>query len=166
MRKIGVRSVTVILCVCILMLLLFPKASFAGDCDEWVAKVVSVQGVVQAKRTGETLWAPVKLNDTFCAGDMLRVQGKSRAAVVLSNETVARLDQETSVTFTGVEEKKVSLLDLLKGTLPSPYVDSPRSFFKKRRICLCTVDVSALVAHQLSQNPTLKAVDAAPGSLR
>jgi len=115
MRKIGVRSVTVTLCMYALMLLLFPEVSLAGDCDEWVAKAVSVQGVVQAKRTGETQWTQVKLNDTFCAGDMLRVQEKSRAAVVLSNETVARLDQETSVTFTGVQEKKVSLLDLLKG---------------------------------------------------
>ena len=79
--------------------LLLCTAAYAGDCDEWVAKVVSVQGDVQVKKTGTTQWTPARLNNTFCPGDMLRVRQKSRAAVVLSNESVVRLDQNTSVMF-------------------------------------------------------------------
>jgi hypothetical protein len=44
-------------------------ATFVGaaeTCEQWVAKVVSVQGVVQIRRAGETEWLPVNFNDTYC----------------------------------------------------------------------------------------------------
>lgn len=91
------------------------NTAYAVDCDEWVAQIVSVQGEVHAKKTGTTQWTPAKLNDIFCPGDMLRVGRRSRAAVILINETVMRLDQNTIVTFKGVEEKKVPLIDIIKG---------------------------------------------------
>jgi len=84
-------------------------------CDQWVAKVVSVQGIVEARKDGETSWVQVKLNDIFCPKDMIRIQKNSRAAVVLSNETNLRLDQNTTITFVGFEHKKTLLLDLLSG---------------------------------------------------
>ncbi len=82
-----------------------------------MAKVVSVQGSVQARRVGETEWVTVKLNDTYCPGDMIRVQDRSRAAVVLPNESILRLDQKTTLTFIGVERERTSLLDLLIGAV-------------------------------------------------
>ena len=86
-------------------------------CDQWVARVVSVQGAVEARTAGGTHWVPVKLNDTFCPGDMMRVLENSRAAVALSNETNLSLDQKTTITFAGIEGKKSFLLDLLSGAL-------------------------------------------------
>jgi len=115
MKKLSIQVLSVAIYTSIVAAWLFPGVAAAGDCDAWLAKIVSVQGEVQAKRNGETQWEPVKIDDTFCAGDMLRVQEKSRAAVVLSNETVARLDQKTSITFTGIEDKKVSVIDIIKG---------------------------------------------------
>jgi ferric-dicitrate binding protein FerR (iron transport regulator) len=101
--------------VCMLTGLFLYNTAYAGDCDEWVAKIVSIQGEVKAKKSGATQWTPVKFDDTFCPGDMLRVQQRSRAAVILNNESVTRLDQNTSVTFKRVEEKKVSFIDIIKG---------------------------------------------------
>jgi tetratricopeptide (TPR) repeat protein len=97
----------------------FPStdAGFAETCEEWVAKIVSVQGTVQARRAGATEWVPVKLYDTYCAGDMIRVQERSRAAVILPNEALLRLDQKTTITFMGVEKERTSLLDLLIGVV-------------------------------------------------
>jgi tetratricopeptide (TPR) repeat protein len=86
-------------------------------CTEWVAKVVSVQGSVQVKRTGETQWEPVEFNNTFCMSDMLRVQERSRVAIVLSNDAILRLDQNTAITFTGVEKKQISLIEVLNGVV-------------------------------------------------
>ena len=94
---------------------LFPGAGAAETCEEWVAKVVSVQGSVQARRVGETDWVPVRLNDTYCPGDMIRVQERSRAAVILRNENILRLDQKTTITFSGLEKERTFLLDLLTG---------------------------------------------------
>ena len=87
----------------------------AETCSEWVAKIVSVQGVVQARRAGETEWVPVNVNDTYCSGDILRVLELSRAAVVLRNEATIRLDQNTTLTFAGPEKEQTLLLKLLSG---------------------------------------------------
>lgn len=98
----------------IIIALLYPLDSLAGTCEKWVAKVVSVQGKVQAKRTGETQWQPVKLNNTYCPGDVIRVQDKSRADVALINQPVLRLDENTTITLEGVKEGR-SLIGMLKG---------------------------------------------------
>jgi len=94
---------------------LFPGTGAAQMGEEWVGKVVSVQGTVQARRAGETEWSPVKLNDTYSFGDMIRVQERSRAAVIFPNEATLRLDQKTTIIFSGSTEEKTSLLDLLNG---------------------------------------------------
>lgn len=97
--------------------LVLPARATNETCEQWVAKAVSVQGIVEVRRAGQTSWVPVKLNDTFCAGDLMRVHANSRAAVVLSNETNLALDQNTTITFVGIEDKKTFLLDLLSGAV-------------------------------------------------
>ena len=115
MRQIEARFLMPTLVIGTFLGSLFTSTVDAGTCEEWVAKVVSVQGTVQARRAGETEWAPVRLDDTYCPGDMIRVQERSRAAVILPNETVLRLDQKTTITFSGLEEGKTSLMELLIG---------------------------------------------------
>ncbi|MEN8233182.1 MAG: hypothetical protein ABFR35_10985, partial [Thermodesulfobacteriota bacterium] len=58
---------------------LAPLSASATTCEQWVAKAVSVEGKVEAKRAGETVWQQVQPDDTFCAGDMVRVLEESRA---------------------------------------------------------------------------------------
>ena len=59
----------------------------------------------------------MKLNDTYCPGDMIRVGSKSRAAIILPNEVLLRVDQDTTLTFNGIEKQGTSLIDLLKGAI-------------------------------------------------
>ena len=109
------RRGPLILCVTILTAFLHSGVAFAQPCGQWVAKVVSVQGAVQALRIGEKQWRPVRLNDTFCPGDMIRIMKLSRADIVLSNDTILRLDQKTTVTFSEPEKEKPFLVNLLNG---------------------------------------------------
>ena len=51
----------------------------------------------------------------FYAGDTLRVQAKSRADIYMSNESVLRLNENTTLTLKGVKEERTSLIDLIKG---------------------------------------------------
>ena len=44
---------------------ILPVEAAEKRCDPWAAKAVSVQGIVKARKAGETHWAKVKLNDTF-----------------------------------------------------------------------------------------------------
>ncbi len=104
----------VLLSTGIIMVLYSSKAQ-AESCEKWVAKAVSVQGTVEARRTGDTQWQPVKLNDTYCAGDVIRVQKRSRADIVLVNQPVLHLDQNTVITLGGVKDGRRSLIELAKG---------------------------------------------------
>jgi len=100
-----------------LLLCLVPGAIATGPCEEWVAKVVSVQGSVQAKSASSAEWLPVKMNDTLCLGDMIRTQELSRAAILLPNEACLRLDQKTTITFNGLDEQNNPLIDLVRGIM-------------------------------------------------
>jgi Tfp pilus assembly protein PilF len=110
-------AVLVTVVVVIAALSFFSDIALAETCDQWVAKLVSAQGSVESKRAGETQWLPVKLNDTYCQGDMIRVLEQSRAAIMLTTQPTLRLNQDTTVTFNGVEKEKTSLIELLKGAV-------------------------------------------------
>lgn len=92
---------------------LFPDNSSAETCSQWIAKAVSVQGNITVQRVNEIQWLPVKLNDLFCPGDAIRVQEKSRAGFLLSNESIIRLNQNTALTF--LDEEKTPLIKLITG---------------------------------------------------
>ncbi len=96
---------------------LYPCVTFAESCEQWVAKAVSVQGNIEARRVGETRWQPVKLNDTYCPGDKIRVNERSRAALSLVNQPLLRLDQNTAITLGGVKQKKTSVVELARGAV-------------------------------------------------
>jgi hypothetical protein len=95
--------------------LLYPCAAPAATCETPVAKVVSVQGTVESQRVGDTQWQPVQLNDTYCPGDTLRVQERSRADVAMLNQSVLRLNANTTITLEAVKEERTGVVALLKG---------------------------------------------------
>lgn len=93
----------------------YKAAAAPGDCKEWVAKAVSVQGIVQGRKPEQTTWVNVHLNDTFCPGDMIRVGERSRAAIYLSNDSLIRLDERTAITFTGFDKDDTFFLEMISG---------------------------------------------------
>jgi hypothetical protein len=93
------------------------KIHAAGGCKPWAAKIVSLQGHVEVNRTGKGHWQPVGLEETLCSEDTIRVQARSRTAILLSNQTLLRLDEYTTVTLPKIKPTKPSWLDLLKGGL-------------------------------------------------
>jgi len=95
--------------------LLCPRIALAASACEPIAKAVSVQGTVDVQRAGQTQREPVRLNDTFCAGDRIRVLGRSRADIALANQPVLRLDQNSTIVLGGVREARGSLIELVSG---------------------------------------------------
>ena len=63
-------------------------------------------GHVQVKKADDGKWVPARLNDLLCAGDVIRVQERGRAALMLGNEQTLRLDQNSLVTLSGYEKEK------------------------------------------------------------
>ncbi len=106
------------------VIVLFSMSSLqaAGPCTPEIAKVVSIQGLVELRRfapagSQETGWQAAELNVVLCAGDAVRTHERARAALLLSNETTLRLDQLTALTLAAPEADKASLMDLLAGAL-------------------------------------------------
>jgi len=110
-----VRLLLPALLIGILLGVIFSTSWASEPSEEWVGKIVSVQGNVQVRRIGTTHWEPVHLNDTCCIGDMIRVRKHSRAAVVLCNGATLRLDQNSTMTFSSLEKKQSLFIRLLKG---------------------------------------------------
>lgn len=92
------------------------EAAEAPGCTPWIAKAVGIQGQVETRRAGETRWQPVRLEQTFCGGDMIRVSERSRAAILLRpEETTLRLDQRSTITFPKPAPGGPRWLELLRG---------------------------------------------------
>lgn len=102
-------------CAGILTVMFSPATSFAATCEPSVAKAMAVEGKVDVRHPDETQWQPVKLHDTFCPGDVIRVQERSRADIALSNQPMLRLDQNTTMTLGGIKKEGGSLIELVKG---------------------------------------------------
>src|SRR5205809_6937846 len=81
----------------LLAMLLCPDAAPAQTQEKWIARAISVQGTVEARRAGATAWQPVKLNDTYAPADTIRVRERSPAALAMPDQSVLRLhaDPET-----------------------------------------------------------------------
>ena len=110
-------SARLIICAAVMINVLSPSLSSAASCDPPIAKAMAVEGKVDVRTTDSTQWRPVKLHDTFCPGDVIRVQERSRADIALSNQPMLRLDQNTTMTLGGIKKEGGSLVELTKGAM-------------------------------------------------
>ena len=105
----------------ILVLILLPgsiqgaEPSAVPECKPWLAEVVSVQGTVETKRAGLDAWNATEMEDRLCQGDTVRTGKRSRAGLWLTNQTVLRLDQESTATFLPPPQQQSFWVDILKG---------------------------------------------------
>ena len=103
-------------CSLAILVLFYSEFSLSAECHP-VARLISVEGTVEAKSHGENEWKRATLEQSFCVGDALRTRHHSRAGVRLTNDTLLRLDGDSALTFIQVAEKKRSILDLLMGAV-------------------------------------------------
>ncbi|HEX5127886.1 MAG TPA: TonB-dependent receptor, partial [Rhodocyclaceae bacterium] len=114
---------------------------WCGDalaCDTLVGQLVSVEGTVEVRPASSQLWLPAARLTKLCPGDIVAARARSQAAVVLSNDVLVRLDQNTTLTLVQVAEDQPSELSLSQGIV------HVLSRFKKR-LNVVTPYVNALV---------------------
>lgn len=97
------------------LLLAVPIAASA-DCGDWVAKFVSTEGTVEIRRTEDAPWTSAAGHSLICAGTIVRVGDYGRAAVLLRDDTLVRLDARTALAFPSAELPS-TLLDFFKGAV-------------------------------------------------
>ncbi len=96
-------------------------------CREPAGRFASIEGQVQVRGDEQQTWRTAKPVDRLCKGDTIRVGEPGRAAVVLVNEAVLRLNQNTTMRLVDISSKKEdrSLIDLAKGAIKS-FIRKPR----------------------------------------
>ncbi len=109
------------------MLLALAGPTHAADCTAPVAQLVLVKGSVELVRKGTTQLVAADTSAGICAGDTVVVHQRSQAALLLSNATVVRLDQGTTLTVSPGSGERPALLNVVSGAI---YVISrtPRPF--------------------------------------
>ena len=106
----------------------FQSLVFAQEpCPAPAGRFASIEGQIHIQSGEQQGWRPARLADKLCKGDTVRVGVLSRAALVLVNEAVMRLDQNTTIRLTDISAKKEerSLLDLVKGAIKT-FIRKPR----------------------------------------
>ncbi len=111
-------SIVALIVTIISAILSFTSQTYAAEFCPTMAQVVSVQGIVELRRANQANWRPAAMNTLLCAGDAIRARSHSRAALRLSNESMLRLDQKSTISFPTMQaDKSTSLLDLLNGAI-------------------------------------------------
>lgn len=87
------------------------------ECADWVAKAISTEGSVERHTGMDTAWQPVKPNQVFCPGSAIRTGPRSRAALLLRNQSVLRIDQRSAIIFPAAESETPFWLRMLNGAV-------------------------------------------------
>jgi len=104
-----------VLVACYTYFVYLPYTHASEKCDNPAAKVQSFQGVVEYNSSKAKNWQKVTLQQVLCAGDSVRLEANSRAALRLENDTLIRLDENSELVLSSISIKKPSWIDLLKG---------------------------------------------------
>jgi tetratricopeptide (TPR) repeat protein len=105
-----------VLLLALLALAVAPASLFAERCPDWAGKAVSVQGDVELRQAGADSWVQIQPEEHLCAGDTVRVGPNSRASLQLSNQSVMRLNENTTFTLTALEQEgKPFVVEMLRG---------------------------------------------------
>ena len=97
--------------------IIFPSIGETENCAESVGRMVSVQGQIQVRHSNQTGWNSLKLGEKICPGDILRAGNNSRAAVALSNESVLRINRNSTLFFPEQKRNRPFPLKILHGII-------------------------------------------------
>ncbi len=88
-------------------------------CDEVLARILSVQGIVEKKQMEAHEWIRIENGSLLCANETIRTLKKSRATVEVINETIVSLDESTTLLFSKEEDDSLYawLVDLFTGKI-------------------------------------------------
>ncbi len=88
------------------------------SCSTIAARVVSVEGTLERRQSGESHWQKVEADSLLCQGDWVSVRAHSRATLRFSNNSMLRLDQKTTFIITApAKVESTTLLELIEGKL-------------------------------------------------
>ncbi|HUL82451.1 MAG TPA: TonB-dependent receptor [Gammaproteobacteria bacterium] len=92
-------------------------AALARDCEEHRADLVIAEGTIEVRRVGGSEWVGLALGETVCPGDSVRALAFSRATLRLSDQTLLRVDQQSTLTLAEPDDAAGFLVKLVRGVI-------------------------------------------------
>jgi tetratricopeptide (TPR) repeat protein len=89
----------------------------SARCSEPIARIASVQGVVELRSLTASAWQRAQLNDALCLNDNIRVGQHSRASVQYSADITVQFDQNSFVTLVEAKDKVSIWTQMWRGAL-------------------------------------------------
>lgn len=86
-------------------------------CDPSAGYIAAVEGVVEVRSGRAGPWRPTQARQALCPGDQVTVRGPGRAAVVLTQDVLVRLDQNTTLTLPAAPTQADAELGLSEGVV-------------------------------------------------
>ncbi|WP_374487555.1 FecR domain-containing protein [Zoogloea sp.] len=78
-------------------------------CSPIAGTLNTVEGRVEMRAATGSTWQTAQVKQTLCPGDQLAVRGPGRASVVLSQNVLVRLDQDTTLTLPAADKGELGL---------------------------------------------------------
>jgi tetratricopeptide (TPR) repeat protein len=98
--------------------MLLSDPALASHCpDDWEATLISVEGRVHVRAGNHSRWEAANPGRTLCRGDIVRVLDLSRAGIRLPDDSVMRVDQNSTLAFPEPENGYGTLINLMRGIL-------------------------------------------------
>lgn len=113
----GVLQLALIAAAVTLLTLLASAARAAEPCAAAVGRVVALQGAVDLQHAASRVWRVAELEQALCPGDLIRVGERSRAAIVLLDDGVIRIDENTTLRLAQASRDVPSLIETALGRL-------------------------------------------------
>jgi tetratricopeptide (TPR) repeat protein len=86
-------------------------------CAEPIARIASVQGLVELRSLAASTWQRAQLDDALCLNDNIRVGPHSRASVQYSADITVQFDQNSFVTLLEAKDKVSIWTQMWRGAL-------------------------------------------------
>ena len=101
---------------CVFATVFFLAAGVASAADtKRLAKVASVQNVVESRRAGTAAWDKATVDAPLFANDRVRTGAGSRAAILYADDTLHRLAEKSEVEVIPASGNEPGLLKVLTG---------------------------------------------------
>lgn len=101
----------------LLLSLLLGAELAAQECAQWRAVFESVEGAVELRATEQSAWQPARPGTVACDGALVRVGSFGRATLRLPDNSLLKLDRNTSLRLTALRDNGGSLIDIVFGII-------------------------------------------------
>lgn len=112
------RLLSCFILLCGIMLSASAHGAASSHCQQWLVKLMSRLGQVDGQSVGSDEWQSVEQGRLFCYGEKIRTHKHSRATLLLKNESVVTLDQNTVLAFIDSKKQKRAaswIMNLMNG---------------------------------------------------